>query len=191
MLDMGFIHDIRGIIELLQLKRQNLMLSVTFSKEIRALTREFLVHPITIEVTPGKMAAQTFSQRAYRCDFKAKTNLVIHLIKEGNWEHVLIFTRTKHGANRLNSRLEKEGIHASAIHGDKMQTSRTKALEAFKKRKIRVLVTTDIAARGLNIAQLPHVVNCKLTNVPGGLCSPHWSDRSCRHGRRSYLPCMQ
>jgi ATP-dependent RNA helicase RhlE len=166
MLDMGFIHDIRRIIKLLPLKRQNLMLSATFSKEIRALTREFLVKPITIEVNPEKMAAQTVAQRAYRCDSKAKTNLAIHLIKEGNWEHVLIFTRTKHGANRLSGKLAKAGIQTSAIHGDKMQVSRTKALEGFKKRKIRVLVATDIAARGLDIAQLPHVINYELGNVP-------------------------
>ena len=166
MLDMGFIHDIRRIIKLLPLKRQNLMLSATFSKEIRALTREFLVKPITIEVNPEKMAAQTVAQRAYRCDSKAKTNLAIHLIKEGNWEHVLIFTRTKHGANRLSGKLAKAGIQTSAIHGDKMQASRTKALEGFKKRKIRVLVATDIAARGLDIAQLPHVINYELGNVP-------------------------
>jgi ATP-dependent RNA helicase RhlE len=166
MLDMGFIHDIRRIIKLLPSKRQNLMLSATFSKEIRALTREFLVRPITIEIAPEKMAAQTIAQRAYRCDAKAKTNLVIHLIKEGNWEHVLIFTRTKHGANRLSGKLAKAGIQTSAIHGDKMQSSRTKALEGFKKRKIRVLVATDIAARGLDIAQLPHVVNYELGNVP-------------------------
>ncbi|MDR4497110.1 MAG: DEAD/DEAH box helicase [Candidatus Scalindua sp.] len=166
MLDMGFIHDIRKIIKLLPLKRQNLMLSATFSKEIRALTHEFLVKPITIEVTPEKMAAQTVSQRAYRCDAKAKTSLIIHLIKEGNWEHVLIFTRTKHGANRLSSKLAKAGIQTSAIHGDKMQASRTKALDGFKKRKIRVLVATDIAARGLDIALLPHVVNYELPNVP-------------------------
>ena len=166
MLDMGFIHDIRKIIKLLPLKRQNLMLSATFSKEIRALTHEFLVKPVTIEVTPEKMAAQTVAQRAYRCDAKAKTSLIIHLIKEGNWEHVLIFTRTKHGANRLSSKLAKAGIQTSAIHGDKMQASRTKALDGFKKRKIRVLVATDIAARGLDIALLPHVVNYELPNVP-------------------------
>ena len=166
MLDMGFIHDIRRIIKLLPSKRQNLMLSATFSKEIRALTREFLVKPITIEVNPEKMAAQTVAQRAYRCDSKAKTNLAIHLIKEGNWEHVLIFTRTKHGANRLSGKLAKAGIQTSAIHGDKMQASRTKALEGFKKRKIRVLVATDIAARGLDIALLPHVINYELGNVP-------------------------
>ncbi len=166
MLDMGFIHDIRRIIKLLPSKRQNLMLSATFSKEIRALTREFLVKPIMIEITPEKMAAQTVAQRAYRCDARAKTNLLIHLIKEGNWEHVLIFTRTKHGANRLSSKLAKAGIQTSAIHGDKMQTSRTKALEGFKKRKIRVLVATDIAARGLDIALLPHVINYELGNVP-------------------------
>ena len=166
MLDMGFIHDIRRIIKLLPSKRQNLMLSATFSKEIRALTREFLVKPITIEITPEKKAAQTVAQRAYRCDSKTKTNLLIHLIKEGNWEQVLIFTRTKHGANRLSGKLAKAGIQTSAIHGDKMQTSRTKALEGFKKRKIRVLVATDIAARGLDIALLPHVINYELGNVP-------------------------
>ena len=166
MLDMGFIHDIRRIIKQLPSRRQNLMLSATFSKEIRTLTREFLVKPITIEITPEKKAAQTVAQRAYRCDARAKTNLLIHLIKEGNWEHVLVFTRTKHGANRLSGKLAQAGIQTSAIHGDKMQASRTKALEGFKKRKIRVLVATDIAARGLDIALLPHVVNYELGNVP-------------------------
>ncbi|MDR4503997.1 MAG: DEAD/DEAH box helicase [Candidatus Scalindua sp.] len=166
MLDMGFIHDIRRIIKLLPPKRQNLLFSATFSKEIRTLTHEFLVKPITIEVTPEKTAAQTVSQRAYRCDAKAKTRLAIHLIKEGKWEQVLIFTRTKHGANRLCSKFSEAGIQSSTIHGNKTQTARIKALEDLKRRKIRVLVATDIAARGLDIVQLPHVVNYELSNVP-------------------------
>ncbi len=166
MLDMGFINDIRKIMKLLPAKRQNLLFSATFSKEIRALTREFLINPVTIEITPEKMTAQTVAQRAYRCNAGEKTRLLIHLVKEGNWEQVLIFTRTKHGANRLCKKLSQAGIHSSAIHGDKMQASRTKTLEGFKKRRIRVLVATDIAARGLDIALLPHVVNYELPNVP-------------------------
>jgi ATP-dependent RNA helicase RhlE len=166
MLDMGFIHDIRRVIKLLPLKRQTLLFSATFSTEIRALTREFLVKPITIEVTPEYKAAQTVAQCAYRCDAKAKTSLVTHLINEGDWVQVLIFTRTKHGANRLSVKLAQAGIKTNAIHGNKTQPSRIKALDDLKKRKIRVLVATDIAARGLDIVQLPHVVNYELPNVP-------------------------
>lgn len=166
MLDMGFIHDIRRTIKLLPRNRQTLLFSATFSKEIRTLTREFLKDPISIEITPEKPAAQTVAQRAYRSDSKSKTQLAIHLIKEGKWEQVLVFTRTKHGANRLSGKLTQAGIHSCAIHGNKTQASRTRALDGFKKRSIRVLVATDIAARGLDIVQLPHVLNFELPNVP-------------------------
>lgn len=166
MLDMGFIPDIRRTIKLLPRKRQTLLFSATYSKEIRKLTREFLHRPISIEIAPEKPAAETVAQRAYRCDVSDKTRLTTHLIKKGNWEQVLIFTRTKHGANRLSKKLTQAGIQSSAIHGDKAQGARTRVLDGFKKRKIRVLVATDIAARGLDIAQLPHVINYELPNIP-------------------------
>lgn len=166
MLDMGFIPDIRRVSKLIPRKRQTLLFSATFSKEIRTLTKEFLYKPLTVEITPEKPAAQTVAQRAYRCDQHSKTQLVSRLIKEGDWSQVLIFTRTKHGANRLSKRLIQDGIHSSAIHGDKTQASRTRALEGFKKKNIRVLVATDIAARGLDIVQLPHVINFELPNLP-------------------------
>lgn len=165
MLDMGFIHDIRKLVSQLPKKRQNLMFSATFSKEIRQMTREFLNDPVTIEVSPENTTAEKVEQRAYRCDASAKPSLVTQLILDGNWEQVLIFTRTKHGANRLCKKLEQSGIRSSAIHGNKGQGARTKALEAFKKRSIQVLVATDIAARGIDIAQLPHVINFELPNV--------------------------
>ncbi len=166
MLDMGFIPDIRRTISLLPRKRQTLLFSATYSKEIRQLTREFLHKPISIEIAPEKPAAELIAQRAYRCDVSQKAQLTTHLIKKGNWEQVLIFTRTKHGANRLSKKLTQAGVQSSAIHGDKAQGARTRALEGFKKRTIRVLVATDIAARGLDIAQLPHVINYELPNIP-------------------------
>ncbi|GAA5494324.1 ATP-dependent RNA helicase RhlE [Rubritalea halochordaticola] len=166
MLDMGFIQPIRKIVSKIPSKRQNLLFSATFSKEIRALTKEFLKNPVSVEVSPENTTAQTVQQLAYRCDQHNKTELTTHLIKEGNWEQVLIFTRTKHGANRLSDKLNRAGITASAIHGNKSQGSRTKSLEGFKQSKIQVLVATDIAARGIDIAQLPHVINFELPNVP-------------------------
>lgn len=166
MLDMGFINDIRKVVKLLPKRRQNLLFSATFSKEIRSMTRELLVNPITIDVSPKNTTAETVSQSAYRCDAGSKAALCVQLIKEGNWEQVLVFTRTKHGANRLSKKLDKSGIQSSAIHGDKAQGARTRALEGFKAGKIRVLVATDIAARGLDIAQLPHVINYEIPNIP-------------------------
>lgn len=165
MLDMGFINDIRKVIKLLPKKRQNLLFSATFSKEIRQMTKELLVDPVAIEVSPENTAAETVAQRAYRCDKARKPEICIKLIREGGWKQVLVFTRTKHGANRLSQRLEKAGIGSSAIHGNKGQGARTRALEGFKQGKVRVLVATDIAARGLDIAQLPHVINYELPNV--------------------------
>lgn len=166
MLDMGFINDIRKVIKMMPKKRQNLLFSATFSKEIRNMTRELLIDPVTIEVSPKNTAAQTVTQRAYRCDSASKTQIAIKLIQEGNWDQVLIFTRTKHGANRLSKALDQAGIHSSAIHGNKGQGARTKALQGFKNGSVRVLVATDIAARGLDIANLPHVINFELPNVP-------------------------
>lgn len=166
MLDMGFINDIRKVIKLLPKKRQNLLFSATFSKDIRKMTNELLVNPITVEVSPENTTAETVDQCAYRCDASTKTSIVTKLIQDGNWEQVLIFTRTKHGANRLCKKLDQAGISSSAIHGNKGQGARTKALDGFKKRKIQVLVATDIAARGIDIAQLPHVINFELPNVP-------------------------
>lgn len=166
MLDMGFINDIRKVIKLLPKRRQNLLFSATFSKEIRSMTRELLTNPITIDVSPKNTTAETVSQSAYRCDASSKAALCVKLIKEGNWGQVLVFTRTKHGANRLSKKLDQAGIQSSAIHGDKAQGARTRALEGFKDGKVRVLVATDIAARGLDIAQLPHVINYEIPNIP-------------------------
>ena len=166
MLDMGFINDIRKVIKMVPKKRQNLLFSATFSKEIRNMTRELLVNPVTIEISPEKTTAETVDQQAYRCDAGAKTAIATKLIRDGNWKQVLIFTRTKHGANKLCKKLERAGINSSAIHGNKSQGARTKALDGFKKGRIRVLVATDIAARGIDIAQLPHVINFELPNIP-------------------------
>lgn len=165
MLDMGFINDIRKVVKLLPQQRQNLMFSATFSKEIRQITREFLNDPLTIEVARENTAAETVAQRAYRCDAAAKTDLAIKLIKDGEWSQVLVFTRTKHGANRLSEKLCRAGVNSSAIHGNKSQGARTRALAGFKDGSVRVLVATDIAARGIDIAQLPHVINFELPNV--------------------------
>jgi ATP-dependent RNA helicase RhlE len=129
------------------------------------LTKEFLNDPISVEVASKSAAAQTVKQRAFRCDAKSKTKLAIKLISDGEWEQVLIFTRTRHGADRLTRNLRAEGIKSSAIHGDKSQNARVRALEEFKQRKIHVLVATDIAARGIDISQLPHVLNFEIPNV--------------------------
>ncbi len=166
MLDMGFINDIRKVIKLLPKKRQNLLFSATFSKEIKQMTKELLVNPTTVEVSPENTTAETVEQRAYRCDNSNKSEICLKLIQEGDWKQVLVFTRTKHGANRLSQKLDKAGINSSAIHGNKSQGARTKALEGFKQGNVRVLVATDIAARGLDIAQLPHVINFELPNIP-------------------------
>ena len=166
MLDMGFIRDIKKIIALLPQKRQNLMFSATFSDEIRGLTKGMLHNPVEIEVSPRNTTAETVKQWMVRVDKSRKGDLLAHLIKENNWEQVLVFTRTKHGANRLAEKLDKLGISAAAIHGNKSQGARTRALADFKSGKVRILVATDIAARGLDIAQLPQVVNFELPNVP-------------------------
>ncbi len=166
MLDMGFLRDIKKILALMPTKRQNLLFSATFSKEIKKLAGSFLHHPIMVEATPEHTTAEKVNQKAYRIDKQKKTAFIIQLITEGNWEQVLVFTRTKHGANKLCKKMIGAGITAAAIHGNKSQTARTKALAGFKKGEVRVLVATDIAARGLDIPLLPHVINFELPNVP-------------------------
>ncbi|MFD0964979.1 DEAD/DEAH box helicase [Pseudofulvibacter geojedonensis] len=166
MLDMGFKRDLDKIMSLMPDKRQNLLFSATFSKEIKALASGILQEPVLVEATPENSTAEMVVQKAYRVDKAKKTALVTQLISDGKWKQVLIFTRTKHGANRLTQKLVKKGITAAAIHGNKSQNARTKALKEFKSNKVRVLVATDIAARGLDIPLLPHVINYELPNVP-------------------------
>ncbi|MGE5625637.1 MAG: DEAD/DEAH box helicase [Bacillota bacterium] len=166
MLDMGFIRDIRRILALLPANRQNLLFSATFSDEIRKLAAGILKNPETIDVAPRNSTAERVSQRIYPVDQGRKRALLSKLISEGDWKQVLVFTRTKHGANRLSDQLSKDGIQSAAIHGNKSQGARTRALADFKAGRVRVLVATDIAARGLDIDQLPHVVNYELPNVP-------------------------
>lgn len=166
MLDMGFIHDIRKILALLPKRRQNLFFSATYSKEVRKLADSILVDPVEVEVAPRNATADLVDQKAYEVGQKAKRDVLSSMIKRGDWSQVLVFTRTKHGANRLATQLEKDGIGAEAIHGNKSQSAREKALAAFKSNEVRALVATDIAARGLDIANLPFVVNYELPNVP-------------------------
>jgi len=166
MLDMGFIRDIRKILAALPKKRQNLLFSATFSNDIRKLTHDILTNPVQIEVSPRNAAAQSVQQSVYEVDKAKKSALLSHLIRNNQWEQVLVFTRTKHGANRLVQKLERDGITAAAIHGNKSQGARTRALAAFKSNEVRVLVATDIAARGIDISELPHVINFELPNVP-------------------------
>jgi len=165
MLDMGFIHDVKKVLARLPAKRQNLLFSATFSKDITELADKLLHNPERIEVTPPNTTVERIEQRVYRLASSHKRALLAHLITLGAWEQVLVFTRTKHGANRLAEYLEKHGLTAAAIHGNKSQNARTKALADFKANSVRVLVATDIAARGLDIDQLPHVVNFELPNV--------------------------
>jgi ATP-dependent RNA helicase RhlE len=166
MLDMGFIHDIRKIIALLPAQRQNLMFSATFSDEIRTLAKTIVNDPIEISVTPRNSTVDTVKQSLVPVDKKNKTALLIHMIKEHGWNQVLVFSRTKHGANKLATQLGKHNIGAVAIHGNKSQGARTRALASFKAGSVHVLVATDIAARGIDIDQLPYVVNFDLPNVP-------------------------
>ncbi|MFV0454288.1 MAG: DEAD/DEAH box helicase [Pseudomonas sp.] len=165
MLDMGFIHDVKKVLAKLPAKRQNLLFSATFSKDITDLAGKLLHEPERIEVTPPNTTVERIEQRVYRLPATHKRALLAHLITQGAWEQVLVFTRTKHGANRLAEYLEKHGLPAAAIHGNKSQNARTKALADFKANQVRILVATDIAARGLDIDQLPHVVNFELPNV--------------------------
>lgn len=166
MLDMGFIKDINRIISYLPRKRQNLLFSATFSKAIRHLAQSFVVNPIEISVSPENTAAETVEQWVYPVDKSKKTNLLIHIILENNWSQVLVFSKTKHGANRITKKLLQKNIKSAAIHGNKTQGARTKALADLKNNKIQVLVATDIAARGLDINQLPQVINFDLPHIP-------------------------
>ncbi|QBY52185.1 DEAD/DEAH box helicase [Cupriavidus oxalaticus] len=166
MLDMGFIHDIRKILNVLPAKRQNLLFSATFSDDIRALADRLLNNPASIEVARRNTTAETVDQRVYPVDRERKRELLAHLVRQHDWHQVLVFTRTKHGANRLAEQLTKDGLSALAIHGNKSQSARTRALSEFKAGTLRLLVATDIAARGIDIDQLPHVVNFDLPNVP-------------------------
>ncbi|SEK70110.1 ATP-dependent RNA helicase RhlE [Kosakonia sacchari] len=166
MLDMGFIHDIRRVLAKLPQRRQNLLFSATFSDEIKALAEKLLHNPLEIEVARRNTASEQVTQHVHFVDKKRKRELLSQMIGQGNWQQVLVFTRTKHGANHLAEQLNKDGITSAAIHGNKSQGARTRALADFKSGDIRVLVATDIAARGLDIEELPHVVNYELPNVP-------------------------
>ncbi|MBY4866999.1 DEAD/DEAH box helicase [Burkholderia anthina] len=166
MLDMGFIHDIKRVLAKLPPQRQNLLFSATFSDEIKSLADSLLDSPALIEVARRNTTAESVAQKIHPVDRDRKRELLTHLIREHNWFQVLVFTRTKHGANRLAEQLTKDGISAMAIHGNKSQSARTRALAEFKNSTLQVLVATDIAARGIDIDQLPHVVNFDLPNVP-------------------------
>jgi len=178
MLDMGFIHDIRKVLALLPPKRQNLLFSATYSDEIRELADSILHDPVLVEVARRNAESELVTQRVHPVDQGRKRALLSHLVKSGDWQQVLVFTRTKHGANRLAEQLCKDGIQATAIHGNKSQGARTRALAEFKAGEVRVLVATDLAARGLDIEELPHVVNYELPNVP-----EHYVHRIGRTGR--------
>ena len=165
MLDMGFIPDIRKIISLVPKKRQTLFFSATYTEEIKTLADTILLNPKTVEVASDNTEAENINQSLYLVQVAHKPELLSHLIKKGNWNQVLVFTRTKHGANRLSQQLERSGIITAVIHGNKSQAARTRALENFKTYKIQVLVATDLASRGLDINRLPHVVNYELPYV--------------------------
>jgi ATP-dependent RNA helicase RhlE len=166
MLDMGFIHDIKKVLAVVPAKKQSLLFSATFSDEIKALADKLLNQPALIEVARRNSTVEAIQQKVHPVGRERKKELLAHLIKSGDWHQVLVFTRMKHGANRLTDYLNDNGISAMAIHGNKSQTARTKALADFKRGDLQVLVATDIAARGIDIDQLPHVVNFELPNVP-------------------------
>ncbi|SDS55060.1 ATP-dependent RNA helicase RhlE [Polaribacter sp. KT25b] len=166
MLDMGFARDLNKLISFMPAKRQNLMFSATFSNDIKKLAAGILNNPVSVESAPQNSTAKKVTHKVFKVDKGQKTTLLIKLIKDGAWTQVLVFTRTKHGANKLTEKLIKAGISAAAIHGNKSQGARTKALKNFKDNSIRILVATDIAARGLDIPLLPHVINYELPNVP-------------------------
>ena len=166
MLDMGFIHDIRRILKLLPAKRQTLFFSATMPPEIETLANSMLTHPEKVEVTPASSTVDTISQSVYFVEKKEKKDLLIHLLKNPAIESVLIFTRTKYGADKLARILSKSGIRAEAIHGNKSQNARQRALTGFKNHELRVLIATDIAARGIDVDQLSHVINYELPNIP-------------------------
>ena len=184
MLDMGFIRDIRKILNVIPKQRQTLLFSATFSQEIKSLASEFLKQPSEIQVTPENTAVELVSQIVYPVDKNRKRELLSHKIGEEEWQQVLVFTRTKHGANRLSEQLGKDGITSAAIHGNKSQGARTKALADFKAGAVRVLVATDIAARGIDIEKLPHVVNFELPNVPEDYV--HRIGRTARAGQEGH-----
>tara|TARA_Y100000385_G_scaffold245858_1_gene264771 strand:- start:266 stop:1561 length:1296 start_codon:yes stop_codon:yes gene_type:complete len=166
MLDMGFQRDINKVMNLLPTQRQNLLFSATFSNDIKKLAKSILNNPISISTSPENTTVESIIQYVYKVDKNRKSDLIIQLIKEGNWNQVLVFTRTKHGANKLCKKMIKVNISAAAIHGNKSQGARTNALSGFKDGSIKILVATDIAARGLDIPLLPHVVNFELPNIP-------------------------
>jgi ATP-dependent RNA helicase RhlE len=171
MLDMGFIHDIRRVIKLLPAQRQNLMFSATYTPDIRTLAARILVDPVQVEVTPPNSTVDRVIQRAFRVRKDDKRHLLVHLFEngangEGRWQQALVFTRTKHGANRLSEQLERAGIRSAAIHGNKSQAARTRALADFKAGKLTALVATEVASRGLDIRELPQVVNYDMPHVP-------------------------
>ena len=166
MLDMGFIHDIKKILRVLPKQRQNLLFSATFSDDIRKLAKGLVNDPIEVSVSSPNTTVETVDHWICPVDKKQKAELLCHLITHNEWKQVLVFSRTKHGANKLTKKLEAAGITATAIHGNKSQSARTKALAGFKDGQVRALVATDIAARGLDISQLPHVVNFDLPDVP-------------------------
>ncbi len=184
MLDMGFIRDIRKILNVIPRQRQTLFFSATFSQEIKALASEFLKQPSEIQVTPQNTATELVSQVVYPVDKNRKRELLSHKIGEEKWQQVLVFTRTKHGANKLSEQLGKDGITSAAIHGNKSQGARTRALADFKAGAVRVLVATDIAARGIDIDKLPHVVNFELPHVPEDYI--HRIGRTARAGQEGH-----
>lgn len=165
MLDMGFVKDIRRVISILPQKRQNLLFSATYSDEIKTLCESILRNPAIVEVARRNTSSELVTQKVILVDCAKKSALFGHLVKENKWEQVLVFTRTKHQANKLSDYLQKIGVSAAAIHGNKSQAARTKALSDFKSGSVKILVATDIAARGLDIDQLPHVVNLELPNI--------------------------
>lgn len=166
MLDMGFARDINKVLALLPSKRQNLLFSATFSSEIKTLAKKFMHYPTLVEAEPENSTVDKIIQTAYRVDSNDKLPVLIKMINDGNWKQVLVFTRTKHRANKVADKLNRANITAAAIHGNKSQGARTKALEDFKNSNVRILVATDIAARGLDIPLLPHVINFELPNIP-------------------------
>ena len=183
MLDMGFIRDIRRILKVLPAQRQNLLFSATFSAEIRNLAGTFLSDPVEIEIAPRNTTAERVTQQVHPVARASKRALLSHLIGTGNWQQVLVFTKTKHGANRLAKQLSEDGIDAAAIHGNKSQSARQTALREFKAGKVRALVATDIAARGLDIDRLPQVVNFDLPTVPEDYVHRIGAHGTCRAGR--------
>ena len=184
MLDMGFIHDIRKILKALPSRRQNLLFSATVSREISRLSKDLLHSPKEIQVARRNTTAERVTQVVHPVDRNRKRELLSHMIGAGNWSQVLVFTRTKHLANRLSKQLINDGLSATAIHGNKSQGARTRALAEFKNGDVRVLVATDIAARGLDIDQLPHVVNYELPNIPEDYI--HRIGRTARAGQEGH-----